>query len=85
MVAEVVSRARFADALGFDGVWGFDHFRPMYGEGVGECFEGMSTLAALSGVTAEMAQKKPQVLQVNVLFGLVMNRVKTILLRILCI
>jgi alkanesulfonate monooxygenase SsuD/methylene tetrahydromethanopterin reductase-like flavin-dependent oxidoreductase (luciferase family) len=49
--AEVVSRARFAEELGFDGVWGFDHFKPMYGEGVGECFEGMSTLAALSGVT----------------------------------
>ena len=49
--AEVVSRAQFAEDLGFDGVWGFDHFRPMYGEGVGECFEGMSTLAALSGVT----------------------------------
>jgi alkanesulfonate monooxygenase SsuD/methylene tetrahydromethanopterin reductase-like flavin-dependent oxidoreductase (luciferase family) len=49
--AEVVARAQFAEGLGFDGVWGFDHFRPMYGEGVGECFEGMSTLAALSGVT----------------------------------
>jgi F420-dependent oxidoreductase-like protein len=49
--AEVAARARFADAAGFDGVWGFDHFRPMYGEGPGECFEGNTTLAALSGVT----------------------------------
>ena len=49
--SEVVSRARFAEALGFDGVWGFDHFQPMYGEGPGECFEGNTTLAALSGVT----------------------------------
>jgi len=49
--AEVVARARFADGLGFDGVWGFDHFQPMYGEGPGECFEGNTTLAALSGVT----------------------------------
>jgi F420-dependent oxidoreductase-like protein len=49
--SEVAERARFADTLGFDGVWGFDHFQPMYGEGPGECFEGNTTLAALSGVT----------------------------------
>lgn len=49
--AEIVSRARFADQAGFDGVWGFDHFQPMYGEGPGECFEGNTTLAALSGHT----------------------------------
>jgi len=48
---EVVSRARFADDAGFDGIWGFDHFKPMYGEGPGECFEGVTTLAALSGHT----------------------------------
>ena len=50
--AEVVSRARLADEAGFDGVWGFDHFQPMYGSGPGECFEGMTTLAALSGHTS---------------------------------
>src|SRR5690349_2566651 len=49
--AEVASRARFAESLGFDGVWGFDHFQPMYGDGPGECFEGVTTLAALTGVT----------------------------------
>src|SRR3954453_22994983 len=49
--AEVASRARFADALGFDGVWGFDHFQPMYGDGPGECFEGNTTLAAWTGIT----------------------------------
>ena len=49
--AEVASRARFAEELGFAGVWGFDHFQPMYGEGPGECFEGNTTLAALSGLT----------------------------------
>ena len=41
-----------AEELGFDGVWGFDHFEPMYGEGPGETFEGMTTLAALAGVTS---------------------------------
>jgi alkanesulfonate monooxygenase SsuD/methylene tetrahydromethanopterin reductase-like flavin-dependent oxidoreductase (luciferase family) len=48
---ENVSRVRFAETLGFDGVWGFDHFQPMYGEGPGECFEGMTTLAGWAGVT----------------------------------
>ncbi len=49
--SEVAARAKFADELGFDGVWGFDHFQPMYGEGPGECFEGNTTLAALTGLT----------------------------------
>jgi alkanesulfonate monooxygenase SsuD/methylene tetrahydromethanopterin reductase-like flavin-dependent oxidoreductase (luciferase family) len=49
--AENASRVRFADGLGFDGIWGFDHFQPMYGEGPGECFEGNTTLAAWSGIT----------------------------------
>jgi F420-dependent oxidoreductase-like protein len=49
--SEIVGRARFADRAGFDGVWGFDHFQPMYGSGPGECFEGNTTLAALSGHT----------------------------------
>ncbi|HVE95257.1 MAG TPA: LLM class flavin-dependent oxidoreductase [Acidimicrobiales bacterium] len=48
---EIVSRVQFAEGLGFDGAWGFDHFEPMYGEGPGEAFEGMTTLAALAGVT----------------------------------
>ena len=48
---ELASRVKFAEELGFDGVWGFDHFQPMYGEGPGECFEGQTTLAAWSGIT----------------------------------
>jgi len=51
---ELVDRAQFAEEMGFDGAWGFDHFQPMYGEGPGNCFEGMSTLAALSGVTSRL-------------------------------
>src|SRR5688500_249760 len=46
---ELVSRVQFAEDLGFDSAWGFDHFQPMYGEGPGETFEGMTTLAALAG------------------------------------
>ena len=51
---EVVRRVRFAEDLGFDSAWGFDHFQPMYGEGPGECFEGMTTLAALAGQTSRI-------------------------------
>jgi alkanesulfonate monooxygenase SsuD/methylene tetrahydromethanopterin reductase-like flavin-dependent oxidoreductase (luciferase family) len=51
---EVVSRVQFAEELGFDGAWGFDHFQPMYGDGPGEVFDGMTTLAALAGVTSRI-------------------------------
>ncbi len=51
---EVVSRVQFAEGLGFDGAWGFDHFQPMYGEGPGETFDGVTTLAALTGVTSRI-------------------------------
>ncbi len=51
---EVVSRVQFAEQLGFDGAWGFDHLQPMYGDGPGEAFEGMTTLAALAGVTSRI-------------------------------
>jgi alkanesulfonate monooxygenase SsuD/methylene tetrahydromethanopterin reductase-like flavin-dependent oxidoreductase (luciferase family) len=52
--SEITDRVRFAESLGFDGVWGFDHFQPMYGEGPGECFEAMTTLAAWSGITSSI-------------------------------
>lgn len=51
---EVVRRVQLAEELGFDGAWGFDHFEPMYGEGPGETFEGMTTLAALAGQTSRI-------------------------------
>jgi alkanesulfonate monooxygenase SsuD/methylene tetrahydromethanopterin reductase-like flavin-dependent oxidoreductase (luciferase family) len=51
---EVVRRVQLGEALGFDGAWGFDHFQPMYGEGPGECFEGMTALAALAGQTSRI-------------------------------
>ena len=51
---ELVGRVQFAEELGFDGAWGFDHFQPMYGDGPGEAFEGITTLAALSGVTSRI-------------------------------
>src|ERR1700704_363795 len=51
---ELESRVKFAEVLGFDGAWGFDHFQPMYGDGPGEVFDGMTTLAALAGVTSRI-------------------------------
>ena len=51
---EVVRRVRFAEDLGFDGAWGFDHFQPMYGDGPGDVFEGITTLAALAGQTSRI-------------------------------
>jgi F420-dependent oxidoreductase-like protein len=51
---DLVRRVRLAEALGFEGVWGFDHFQPMYGDGPGETFEGMTTLAALAGATTRI-------------------------------
>ena len=51
---EVVRRVKLAEDLGFDGVWGFDHFQPMYGDGPGEVFEGMTYLAALASVTSRV-------------------------------
>lgn len=52
--AEVVDRVRLGEELGFDSAWGFDHFVPMYGQGPGNCFEGMTTLAALAGLTSRI-------------------------------
>src|SRR5262249_18280364 len=51
---DVLARARFGEECGYTGAWGFDHFQPMYGEGPGNCFEGMTTLAALTGVTTRI-------------------------------
>ena len=51
---ELVRRVKLAEQLGFDGAWGFDHLQPMYGEGPGEKFEGMTTLAALAALTTRI-------------------------------
>ncbi len=51
---EIVQRTRLAEDLGFDGVWGFDHYMPMYGQAPGNCFDGMTTLAALASATSRI-------------------------------
>ena len=49
--SEILERARLAESLGFDGIWLFDHFKPMYGEGPGPCFEAWTSMAALAAAT----------------------------------
>ncbi len=51
---ELLARARLCEKFGFEGAWGFDHFQPMYGSGPGNCFEGMTTLAALAASTTSI-------------------------------
>jgi F420-dependent oxidoreductase-like protein len=48
---EILRRARFAEDAGFDGVWVFDHFTPLYGDPSGPCMEGWTLLAALAAST----------------------------------
>ena len=48
---EIARRAKLADDLGFDGIWLFDHFKTMYGESGGPCFEAWTSLAALAAIT----------------------------------
>jgi F420-dependent oxidoreductase-like protein len=51
---EQVRRTRFAEDLGFDGAWVFDHFKALYADPKGPCFEGWSLLAALAAVTTRV-------------------------------
>ncbi len=50
---EQIRRAwREADQAGFDSLWVWDHFFPLYGDPNGSHFEGWSLLAAMAGDTA---------------------------------
>ena len=51
---ELVGRARFAEELGFDGAWVFDHFKPLYGDPGGPCFEAYTLLGALATATTRI-------------------------------
>lgn len=51
---EIARRARLAEDWGFDGVWVFDHFKALYGDPDGPCFEGWSLLAALAVTTEKV-------------------------------
>jgi len=51
---ELVGRVRFAEDAGFDGAWLFDHFKPMFGDPEGPCFEAYTALAALAATTTRI-------------------------------
>jgi F420-dependent oxidoreductase-like protein len=48
---ELLSRVRYAEEVGFDGAWIFDHFKAMDGNQAGPCMEGWTLLAALAAST----------------------------------
>lgn len=51
---ELVGRVRFAEEAGFDGAWVFDHFKAMYGDPSGPCFEAWTLLSALGAATSRI-------------------------------
>ena len=51
---ELMSRARFAEEAGFEALWIFDHFKPLYADPKGPCFEGWTLLAALAAATEKI-------------------------------
>jgi F420-dependent oxidoreductase-like protein len=51
---ELVDRAQFAEQAGFDGIWVFDHFKPLYGDPKGPCMEAWTLLAALAAITTRI-------------------------------
>lgn len=50
----LANRVRFAEDLGFDGAWVFDHFKALYGDPGGPCLEGWTLLSALGAVTSRI-------------------------------
>lgn len=51
---ELLKRVKFAEELGFDGAWVFDHFKPLYGDPSGPCLEGWTLLAGLAANTSRI-------------------------------
>jgi F420-dependent oxidoreductase-like protein len=45
---------RIADEAGFDHLWAFDHFNPIFADITGDVFEGMSLLAAMAEATSRV-------------------------------
>src|SRR6476659_3496314 len=48
---DMVSLWQKADGWGYDTLWNFDHFYPIFTSPDGPCFEGWTTLAALAHAT----------------------------------
>ena len=50
----LVDAARRVDEAGFDSVWTWDHFFPLYGDPDAAHFEGLTLLAAFAGATSRV-------------------------------
>lgn len=51
---ELIARVRLVEDAGFEGVWVFDHFKPLYANPKGPCFEGWTLLAAIAALTSRI-------------------------------
>src|SRR6266852_5098288 len=49
--AQMLALWQKADAWGYDSLWNFDHFYPIFVDPEGPCLEGWTTLAALAQAT----------------------------------
>jgi F420-dependent oxidoreductase-like protein len=50
----LVDRVRFAEDLGFESAWVFDHFKALYGDPAGPCLESWTLLSALGAATSRI-------------------------------
>jgi F420-dependent oxidoreductase-like protein len=51
---EIVKRTKAAEQAGFHSAWAFDHFKALYGDPSGPCFEGWTVLAGLAAITEKI-------------------------------
>jgi F420-dependent oxidoreductase-like protein len=53
-IADLRAVWRVADEAGFDHLWAFDHFNPIFSDVAGDVFEGMTLLAAMAQATSRV-------------------------------
>jgi F420-dependent oxidoreductase-like protein len=53
-IADLRAVWRIADEAGFDHLWAFDHFNPIFADVSGDIFEGMTLLAAMAEATSHV-------------------------------
>lgn len=51
---EIAARTQLAEEAGFEGVWIFDHFKPLYSDPKGPCYEAWTLLAAMAAITSRI-------------------------------
>ncbi len=48
---EISARVRLAEDAGFEGVWIFDHFKPLYANPKGPTYEAWTLLAGMAAIS----------------------------------